>query len=58
MKSKADVAKGMYDTIFKYAYNEDSGFRLLYESYFEKIIPAECDENYCKMEWFCSVVEK
>ena len=54
----ADVAKGMYDTIENYNYDKDSGLGLLYDYYFEKIIPAECDNNYCKMEWFAPVFEK
>ena len=55
----ANVAQGMYNEIFRHRDSEESRLWVFDRSmYFEKIIPSECDDSYCKMEWFSPVREK
>nr|WP_272944746.1 helix-turn-helix domain-containing protein [Gorillibacterium massiliense] len=55
----ANVARGMYDAIVKFANDPFAKYRMLNGSfYFEKIDVSAYDGTYCLMEWFTPVAEK
>lgn len=55
----AEVARGMYEAVLRFAADQGAKYESHHkELYFERIDTAQCDAEYCQMEWFTPITEK